>query len=115
MEREFLTAFGDPDRQFAAGFGSVSLAPAAHDIKILEREPCRIDFCMAHIASLQRAMAVELLPDGTVGEVKVAQGLDPGLDQMAIASARKLIFVPAIKNRKFVSVWSPMTMGFNIY
>jgi len=61
------------------------------------------------------ALAVELLPDGTVGEVKVAQGLDPGLDKMAIASARKLIFLPAIKNRKFVSVWSPMTMSFNIY
>jgi TonB family protein len=61
------------------------------------------------------ALAVELLPDGTVGEVKVAQGLDSGLDKMAIVSARKLIFLPAIKNRKFVSVWSPMTMSFNIY
>lgn len=61
------------------------------------------------------ALAVELLPDGTVGEVKVAQGLDPGLDEMAVETARKLIFLPAIKNRKFVSVWSPMTMSFNIY
>src|SRR5262249_3573389 len=47
------------------------------------------------------ALAVELLPNGTVGEVKVAQGLDPGLDKMAVESARKLIFLPAIKNRKF--------------
>jgi len=61
------------------------------------------------------ALAVELLPDGTVGEVKVAQSLDPGLDKMAIASARKLIFLPAIKNRKFVPLWTPMTMSFNIY
>lgn len=61
------------------------------------------------------ALAVELLPDGTVGEVKVAQGLDPGLDKMAVETARKLIFLPAIKNRKFVSLWMPMTMSFNIY
>jgi TonB family protein len=61
------------------------------------------------------ALAVELLPDGTIGEVKVAQGLDPGLDKMAVAAARKMIFVPGIKNRKFVSQWTPMTMGFNIY
>jgi TonB family protein len=61
------------------------------------------------------ALAVELLPDGTVGEVKVAQGLDPGLDKIAVETARKLIFLPAIKNRKFVPVWSPMTMSFNIY
>ena len=61
------------------------------------------------------ALAVELLPDGTVGEVKVAQSLDPGLDKIAIASARKMVFLPAIKNRKFVSLWTPMTMSFNIY
>jgi TonB family protein len=61
------------------------------------------------------ALAVELLPDGTVGEVKVKQGLDPGLDKIAAETARKLIFLPAIKNRKFVPVWSPMTMSFNIY
>src|SRR2546421_2889224 len=61
------------------------------------------------------AMAVELLPDGTVGEVKIAESLDPGLDQMAIEATRKLVFLPAIKNRKFVSIWMPMTMSFNIY
>lgn len=61
------------------------------------------------------ALAVELRPDGSVGEVKVAQGLDPGLDQMAVSAARKLVFLPAIKDRKFVSSWMPMTMTFNIY
>jgi TonB family protein len=59
------------------------------------------------------ALAVELLPDGNVGEVKVAQGLDPDLDQMAIETARKLIFLPAVKDRKFVSLWMPITMSFN--
>ncbi len=61
------------------------------------------------------AMAVELLPDGTVGEVKIAQGLDPSYDRVAIETARKLVFLPAIKNRKFVSLWMPMTMSFNTY
>jgi len=61
------------------------------------------------------ALAVELLPDGTVGEVKIAQGLDADVDQMAIKATRKLVFLPAIKNRKFVSLWMPMTMSFNSY
>jgi len=61
------------------------------------------------------ALAVELLPDGSVGEVKVAQGLDPDLDKMAIETTRKLVFLPAIKDRKFVSLWMPMTMSFNNY
>ena len=61
------------------------------------------------------ALAVELLPNGTVGEVKIAQGLDPDYDQVAKETARRLIFLPAIKNRKFVSLWMPMTMSFNSY
>jgi TonB family protein len=61
------------------------------------------------------ALAVELLPDGTVGEVKIAQSLEPSYDQVAMETARKLIFLPAIKNRKFVSLWMPMTMSFNSY
>ena len=61
------------------------------------------------------ALAVELLPGGTVGEVKIAESLDPGLDQMAVNAARKLVFLPAIKQRSFVSSWVPMTMSFNIY
>jgi TonB family protein len=61
------------------------------------------------------ALAVELLPDGTVGEVKIAQGLDPGIDKMAIDATRKLVFLPAIKNRKFVSLWLPMTMSYSSY
>jgi len=61
------------------------------------------------------ALAVELLPDGTVGEVKIAQGLDPEIDKKAIDATRKLVFLPAIKNRKFVSLWMPMTMSYSTY
>jgi len=61
------------------------------------------------------ALAVELLPDGTVGEVKIAQSLDPKYDQVALDATRKLVFLPAIKNRKFVTLWMPMTISFNSY
>ena len=61
------------------------------------------------------AMAIELRPDGTVGEVKIVQSLDRGLDEMAAAAARKIVFLPAVKDRKFVPIWIPMTMEFNIY
>jgi len=61
------------------------------------------------------ALVVELLPNGTVGEARVVQGLDPGLDQKATEAARKLIFLPRIKDRKFVAVFSPMTMSYDLY
>lgn len=61
------------------------------------------------------ALVVELRPDGFVGEVEVVQKLEPGLDQNAIEAARRTVFLPRVKDRKFVSFLMPMTMSFNIY
>lgn len=57
------------------------------------------------------ALVIELRPDGTVGEVKIVQGLGYGLDEKAAEAARKMIFLPAVKDRKFVSFRMPMTMS----
>jgi len=61
------------------------------------------------------ALVVELRQDGFVGEVEVVKGLDPGLDQNAIEAARRTVFLPRVKDRKFVPFLMPMTMSFNIY
>lgn len=58
---------------------------------------------------------VELLPDGKVGDIKLIQGLDPGLDENAAAAARATIFLPAVKDREFVSATVRMMMNFNVY
>lgn len=60
------------------------------------------------------AMVVEFLQDGTVGEVKIVQGLGFGLDEKAAEAARRSIFLPAVKDAKFVSVRVPMTISFSI-
>jgi len=57
------------------------------------------------------ALVIELRPDGTVGEVKIVQGLGHGLDEKAAEAARKMIFLPPVKDRKFVSLRMPMTMS----
>lgn len=61
------------------------------------------------------ALVVELRPDGFVGEVEIVQGLGSGLDENAAEAARKVIYLPAVKDRKFMSFRMPMTMSFNIY
>jgi TonB family protein len=61
------------------------------------------------------ALVVELRPDGFVGEVEIVQGLGSGLDEDAAEAARRTIFLPPVKDRKFVSFHMPMTMSFNIY
>lgn len=60
-------------------------------------------------------LSVELLADGTVGEVKPLGSLGAGLDQSAIDAARKCTFLPAIKNRKFIDSRLPVVMSFYMY
>ena len=48
-------------------------------------------------------MRVEFLADGTVGKVQVLNQLGAGLDENAVAAARKAVFLPAVKDGKFIS------------
>jgi len=61
------------------------------------------------------AMSVELLPDGTVGEVKLMSSLGAGLDENAVSAARRTVFLPAVKDRKFARFEVLMEMHFNLY
>ena len=53
--------------------------------------------------------------DGTVTNIKVASGLPYGLEENAIAAAKKIKFIPAMKNGKFVSTWMQLEYFFNLY
>ena len=59
------------------------------------------------------ALAVELRADGTVGTVRVAQGLGHGMDERAIQAAQKTIFLPAVRDRTFITMQMPMTMSIS--
>jgi TonB family protein len=60
-------------------------------------------------------LSVELRADGFIGEVGIARGLGHGLDERAADAARRTIFLPAIKDRKFVPYKVLMEMSFNIF
>lgn len=60
-------------------------------------------------------MRVELLPDGTIGEVTLRNSLGSGLDESAVEAARKTVFLPAIRDRKFVVYSMYIEMAFNMY
>lgn len=60
-------------------------------------------------------LQLELLADGRVGDIKVIESLESGLDENSAAAARETIFLPAVKNRKFVSASVRIVMTFNIY
>jgi hypothetical protein len=51
-------------------------------------------------------LSVEHRADGSVGEIKVLSGLGTQLDQRCIHAARSVIFLPAVKDRQFVTEWT---------
>ena len=53
--------------------------------------------------------------DGTITDVRVASGLPFGLEDKAIEAAKKIKFIPAVKNGKFVSMWMQLEYHFNLH
>jgi len=60
-------------------------------------------------------LRVELLADGTIGRVQILKGLGSGLDENAITAARKAVFLPGVKDGKFVNHVVQVEMSFNVY
>jgi len=52
---------------------------------------------------------------GKVTNIRVVQGLPYGLTEKAVAAARKIRFVPATKEGKYVSMWMQLEYNFNLY
>jgi TonB family protein len=52
---------------------------------------------------------------GEVTNIRVVSGLPHGLTERAIDAARKIKFIPAIKDGKYVSMWIQLEYNFNLY
>jgi periplasmic protein TonB len=55
-----------------------------------------------------------VLADGTVGEVRVARGIDPDLDLEAIRAMRQWRFTPGERDGKPVPVQVSVEMAFSL-
>jgi TonB family protein len=53
--------------------------------------------------------------DGQVKHIIVVRGLPDGLTEQSIAVARKIKFIPAMKDGKAVSMWMQLEYNFNLY
>jgi hypothetical protein len=59
-------------------------------------------------------LSVEFREDGSIGEVKLLDGLGSEVDNRCIREARNVIFLPAVRDRKFVTEWqTPQHKFFN--
>ena len=53
--------------------------------------------------------------DGKVKNIEVLQDLPGGFTEKAIEAAKKIKFMPATKDGKFVSMWMQLEYNFNLY
>lgn len=50
-------------------------------------------------------LSIEIRANASIGDVVLLNGLNQDLDQLCIRDARQSIFLPAVKDRHFVTVW----------
>jgi TonB family protein len=67
-------------------------------------------------ARIEGVVLVEavVLPDGTIGEVKVTKSLDNGLDEEAVKAVRQWRFTPGLRAGKAVPVLITIEMSFTL-
>jgi TonB family protein len=53
--------------------------------------------------------------NGSVTNIRTVSGLPFGLTERAIDAARKIKFIPAMKDGKYVSMWMQLEYNFNLY
>lgn len=53
--------------------------------------------------------------NGSVTNIRIVSGLPNGLTEKAIDAARKIKFIPAMKDGKYVSMWMQLEYNFNLY
>ena len=58
-------------------------------------------------------LSVENRADGSVGEIKLLSGLSSDIDRRCIQAAQNVIFLPAVRDHKFVTAWEPAEFGFH--
>jgi TonB family protein len=56
-----------------------------------------------------------LYADGSIGDIRVVTGLPYGLTERAVGVARKIKFIPAMKDGKYVSISTNVIYYFNLY
>ena len=59
-------------------------------------------------------LEVDVLPNGTVGTVALVKGLNPELDEIAAATAKKFKFTPGTKDGMPVAVRIALEFEFNL-
>jgi TonB family protein len=82
---------------------------------ISKPEPTYTEAARGHLIVGTVILKVVFASSGKVTNIRVVQGLPDGLTERAIKAARKIKFIPATKEGKYVSMWMQLEYNFNLY
>ena len=78
-------------------------------------EPRYTEQARKHQVAGTVVLKVVFSSEGRVTNIRTVSGLPDGLTDNAIAAARQIRFIPAVKDGKFVSMWMQLEYNFNLY
>ena len=82
---------------------------------VMKPEPMYTEEARQNAISGTIVLKVVFSSDGSVINTRTIAGLPYGLTAMAIEAAKKIKFVPAVKDGKFVSTFMQLEYNFNLY
>lgn len=83
-------------------------------VLVMKPEPTYTDQARQNGIEGTVVLKVVFSSDGSVVNIRTVTGLPYGLTERAIEAAKKMKFVPAVKNGKFVSMWMQLEYDFNL-
>jgi TonB family protein len=84
-------------------------------LRVSSAEPQYTDEARSRNINGTVIMSAVVLPNGSVDQVRVVKGLGFGLNEKSIDAARASVFLPGIKDGKFIKSLVQLEMNFNIY
>lgn len=84
-------------------------------VVVMKPEPMYTEEARQNSISGTVVLKVAFSSDGSVVNIHTILGLPYGLTKNAIEAAKKIKFVPAVKDGRFVSMWMQLEYNFNLY
>lgn len=84
-------------------------------VLVLKPEPSYTEQARQNAIQGTVVLKVVFSSDGSVANIRTVTGLPYGLTEMSIGAAKKIKFVPAVKDGKFVSMWMQLEYNFSLY
>lgn len=107
---QFASLFVDP-----SGKSYVGRDVDRKAILVMRPEPAYTDAARKNQITGTVVLKAIFSSNGSVVNIVTAAGLPEGLTERAIDAAKKIKFIPAVKDGKFVSMWMQLEYNFNLY